>query len=277
MTPTRVQTLDAMQLVNDQDATTIERFIDRLEFRGGDPTFIGYRNAYLDLLDLPSATTVLDVGCGTGVVARAIAARDDFDGTVTGIDQSPEFIAAASRLAAQDRVANRVELLVGDAHQLDFPAASFEVAVAHTLISHVRDPMTVLTEVARVVRPGGRVAIFDGDYASLTFGCSDPELGQAVEPALQSMIMSVPRVMRDIPRLLPTAGLHLVTTQAHAYAEAGSSTFFLNLAETYAPLASSAGRLPAALVDAWLGDQRRSAKDGTFFAACNYYTYVAQR
>ena len=277
MTTTQVQTLDAMQLVNDQDATTIERFIDRLEFRGGDPTFIGYRNAYLDFLDLPSATTVLDVGCGTGVVARAIAARDDFDGTVTGIDQSPEFIAAAGRLAAQDRVANRVELLVGDAHQLDFPAASFEVAVAHTLISHVRDPLTVLTEIARVVRPGGRVAIFDGDYASLTFGCSDPELGRAVEPALQSMIMSVPRVMRDIPRLLPSAGLHLATTQAHAYAEAGSSTFFLNLAETYAPLASSAGQLPAALVDAWLSDQRRSAKAGTFFAACNYYAYVAQR
>ena len=277
MTTTHAQTLDAMQLVNDQDATTIQRFVDRLEFRGGDPTFIGYRNAYLDLLDLPSTTTVLDVGCGTGVVARAIAARDDFDGTVTGIDQSPEFIAAAGRLAAKDRVGNRVELLVGDAHQLDFPAASFEVAVAHTLISHVRDPMTVLTEVARVVRPGGRVAIFDGDYASLTFGCSDPELGQAVEPALQSMIMSVPRVMRDIPRLLPTAGLHLVTTQAHAYAEAGSSTFFLNLAETYAPLASSAGQLPAALVDAWLSDQRRSAKAGTFFAACNYYAYVAQR
>jgi hypothetical protein len=135
----------------------------------------------------------------------------------------------------------------------------------------------VLTETARVLRPGGRVVIFDGDYASLTFGCADPRLGQEVEPALQSMIMSSPRVMREIPRLLPTAGLHLVATQAHAYAEAGSSTFFLNLAETYAPLACSSGRLPAALVDSWLADQRRSAEDGTFFAVCNYYTYIAQR
>ena len=90
------------------------------------------------------------------------------------------------------------------------------------------------------------------------------------------MIMSSPRVMRELPRLLPRAGLRLIATQAHVYAEAGSSTFMLNLAETYAPLAASPA-MPAADVDAWLADQRRSAADGTFFAACNYYAYVARR
>ena len=96
-----------------------------------------------------------------------------------------------------------------------------------------------------------------------------------MERAIQSMIMSSPRVMRELPRLLPRAGLRLIATQAHVYAEAGSSSFMINLAETYAPLAASAGLLPAAHVDAWLADQRRSAADGTFFAACNYYAYVA--
>ena len=51
----------------------------------------------------------------------------------------------------------------------------------------------------------------------------------------------------------------------------------LNLAETYAPLAASSGLVPAADVEAWLADQRRSAEDGTFFAACNYYAYVGRR
>jgi hypothetical protein len=50
----------------------------------------------------------------------------------------------------------------------------------------------------------------------------------------------------------------------------------LNLAETYGPLAASTGLVPAAEVDAWLADQRRSVEKGTFFAACNYYAYVAQ-
>jgi SAM-dependent methyltransferase len=275
---TQLQVRDAMQFVNEQDPATRERFIERLELRGKDPTFVAYREAYLELIDLPRTATVLDLGCGTGVVARAIAARDGFTGTVTGIDLSDDFIAAAETFAADDGVSDRVQFAVGDAHQLDFRAASFDTVVAHTLVSHVRAPLAVLAEAARVVRPGGYVAVFDGDYASLTFGCSDPRLGEAVEPALQATIMSSPRVMREIPRLLPKAGLRLIATQAHVYAEAGSSTFMLNLAETYAPLtAASAGQLSAAHVDAWLADQRRSASDGTFFAACNYYAYVARR
>ena len=275
---TQLQVRDAMQFVNEQDPATRERFIERLELRGKDPTFVAYREAYLELIDLPRTATVLDLGCGTGVVARAIAARDGFTGTVTGIDLSDDFIAAAETFAADDGVSDRVQFAVGDAHQLDFRAASFDTVVAHTLVSHVRNPLAVLAEAARVVRPGGYLAVFDGDYASLTFGCSDPRLGEAVEPALQATIMSSPRVMREIPRLLPKAGLRLIATQAHVYAEAGSSTFMLNLAETYAPLtAASTGQLSAAHVDAWLADQRRSASDGTFFAACNYYAYVARR
>ena len=262
---------DAMQFVNEQDAATLERFIARLEFRATDPTFVGYGEAYLALLDLPHVAAVLDLGCGTGVMARAIAAREDFAGTVTGVDQSPDFIAAAERLAA----GAGIEFLVGDAHALDLPAASFDAVVAHTLVSHVRDPLAVLAQAARVIRPGGSVAVFDGDYASLTFGASDPRLGEAMEAAFRSIIMSAPRVMRELPRLLPQARLRLTATQPHVLAEAGTSGFFLNLAETYAPLAASAGLLPTADVDAWLADQRRSAEDGTFFAACNYYAYVA--
>ena len=90
---------DAMQFVNEQDAATLERFIERLEFRGKDPTFVAYREAYVKLIDLRGATAVLDLGCGTGVVARALAQRGDFVGTVTGVDQSPAFIAAGKRLA----------------------------------------------------------------------------------------------------------------------------------------------------------------------------------
>ena len=261
-----------MQFVNEQDDVTLERFIERLELRGKDPTFVAYREAYLELIDLPRTAAVLEIGCGTGVVTRAIAARDGFVGTVTGVDQSPHFIAVAESLAADS-----MEFAVGDAHALDFADASFDAAVAHTLVSHVRDPLAVLAEAARVVRPGGTVAIFDGDYASITFACSDARLGAAMEAAVQSIIMSSPRVMRELPRLLPGAGLRLTATQAHVYAEAGSSTFMLNLAETYAPLVAKTGQLPAADVEAWLADQRRSAADGTFFAACNYYAFVARR
>ena len=55
---TQVQTRDAMQFINQQDAATIERFIERLEFRGKDPTFVGYRDAYLARIDMPRAAAV---------------------------------------------------------------------------------------------------------------------------------------------------------------------------------------------------------------------------
>jgi SAM-dependent methyltransferase len=265
------QPRDAMQFINEQSDATLERFIERLEFRGADPAFAAYRDAYLELIDLPRASAVLDLGCGTGVVARALAAREEFAGTVTAVDQSPHFIAAAKRLAAEEGVDDRVEFVVGDAHELDLPAASFDAVVAHTLVSHVRDPLAVLAQAARVTRSGGSVAVFDGDYASLTFGSADPRVGEAMERALQATIMSSPRVMRELPRLLPEAGLRLTATEAHVYAEAGSGRFMLNLAETYAPLAA----LPASDVEAWLDDQRRSSENGTFFAACNYYAYIA--
>ena len=118
---TQVRARDAMQFIDEQDPATLARLVERLEYRATDPTFTAYRDAYLALIDLPSAGAVLDVGCGTGVVARAIAAREGFAGTVTGIDQSPEFLAAAERLAAADGVGDRVEFVLGDAHDAEPP------------------------------------------------------------------------------------------------------------------------------------------------------------
>ena len=152
---TQPQARDAMQFINEQDPATVERFVARLELRGKDPTFVAYRESYLDAMDLPRTAAVLEIGCGTGVVSRAIASRDGFAGTVTGVDQSEDFIEVARTLAANDAAGDRVQFAVGDAYNLDFPAASFDAAIAHTLVSHVGDPLAVLEEAARVVRPGG--------------------------------------------------------------------------------------------------------------------------
>lgn len=267
---------DAMEFINEQDEATLQRFVERLEFRGRDPTFVGYRDAYVDKMATGAAADILDLGCGTGVVTRALAGREGFSGRVTGIEQSPALIEVAQRLADEAGVGDRTEFRVGDVHALDVPNASADAVVAHTTMSHLTDPLTVVHEAARVLRPGGVFAAFDGDYASWTFGYHDHAVARAMEDALLATVVSKPRVMRDMPRLLRDAGLRLVDVDAHVYADVGQSTFFLGAAESYAPLVGSELVAPEH-VEAWLAGLRRASEDGVFFAACNYYAYVASR
>jgi ubiquinone/menaquinone biosynthesis C-methylase UbiE len=268
---------DAFEFINDLDQPTTEAFIKRLEFRGQDATFVKFREAYLDRLALPPGAAVLDLGCGTGVVTRALAARQGSAGHLVGVDQSPILIEAARRLAADAGYGERIDFRLGDAHHLDFPDGTFDAAIAHTLVSHTTDPLAVLQEAARVVRPGGWVAIFDGDYASWTFASADAALGKAMDEAIIAAIVGKPRIMRDLPRLLRQAGLERVETLAFVYADVGTGTFFPGAAETFAPLVVRAGLQPAEAVDRWLAEQRLALEHGTFFAACNYYAYLARR
>ena len=262
---------DAMEFINEQDEATLERFVERLEFRGRDPTFVGYRDAYVAKMGLAADAHVLDVGCGTGVVTRALAAREGFSGRLTGVDQSPTLVEVARRLADEEGVGDRIEFRVGDAHALGLPDESVDAVIAHTLMSHVTEPLAIVREAARVLRVGGTFAAFDGDYASWTFAHRDHAVARAMEDALLAAVVSKPRVMRDMPELLREAGLRLVDVDAHVYADVGRSTFFLGAAESYAPLVA------AAHVDAWLNELRRASEAGVFFAACNYYAYIAVR
>jgi ubiquinone/menaquinone biosynthesis C-methylase UbiE len=85
---------------------------------------------------------------------------------------------------------------VGEGHTLPYPDASFDAVIAHTTVSHVTDPVAVLREAALVVRPKGRVAVFDGDYASWTFDHPDQDAARAMEEALIAAVVGNPRILR---------------------------------------------------------------------------------
>ena len=180
--------------------------VTRLETRGKHPRFVKILQQDLDAMDIDAAGTVLDIGCGTGVVSRGIAGHPGFTGRITGIDLSPVLIATGARLAAEEGVAARITFRVGDTRGLDLADGAFDAVVAHTLLSHVSDPLAVAKEIARVTRPGGMIGIFDADFASITFGNADPVKGKAYDEALTAAIATSPRVMRDLPRLLRAAG-----------------------------------------------------------------------
>ncbi|WP_405843689.1 methyltransferase domain-containing protein [Streptomyces platensis] len=107
-------------------------------------------------LGLQEGERVLDAGCGTGRALPALRSAVGPLGTVLGADLTPEMLEAAVR-AGRDRDA---ALLLADVSQLPLPDAGLDAVFAAGLLSHLPDSAGGLTELARTVRPGGRLALF---------------------------------------------------------------------------------------------------------------------
>jgi len=97
----------------------------RLEARGRHVRFQAMLTEYLDAMKIDRARTVLDIGCGTGVAARAIARRNGFTGTVVGIDLSAGLVQVAERLSMAEGVSERLQFIVGDTRRLHIPDETF--------------------------------------------------------------------------------------------------------------------------------------------------------
>ncbi|MEO6859836.1 MAG: class I SAM-dependent methyltransferase [Solirubrobacteraceae bacterium] len=110
-----------------------------------------------DAIAIQETQTVLDVGTGTGFIAAGLATRA---AGVIAIDNSPAMLDVARDNLAQLGIDN-VELREGDLTQLPLDDNSIHAAVANMVLHHTDDPAGMLAEMARVVRPGGWVAITD--------------------------------------------------------------------------------------------------------------------
>jgi ubiquinone/menaquinone biosynthesis C-methylase UbiE len=121
------------------------------------------RAAWDRILDLVLAgrktLDALDVGCGTGFLSLELATRGH---RVTGVDFAPAMLAEARRKAAERGAAIRFE--EADAEQLPFSAGSFELLVSRHVLWTLPHPEAAIDEWIRVLRPGGRLAVIDGQF-----------------------------------------------------------------------------------------------------------------
>jgi SAM-dependent methyltransferase len=104
----------------------------------------------------PPGAAVLDAACGTGRALPALRAAVGPAGRVVAVDLTPEMLAEARRLG-RDRIAALVE---ADVLALPLASGSLDAVLAAGLLSHLPEPAAGLAELARVCRPGGRLALF---------------------------------------------------------------------------------------------------------------------
>jgi ubiquinone/menaquinone biosynthesis C-methylase UbiE len=118
--------------------------------------------------------SLLDVGCGPGTLTAGLAMRV-VPGEVLAVDVSAEVIAEAEAHAREVGATN-VSFAVGDFRSAGLAAGSFDVVHAHQVLQHLRDPVGALKEMRRLVRPGGVVAVRDGDYSAMVWSPPEPRL-----------------------------------------------------------------------------------------------------
>ena len=146
---------------------------------------------------------VLDVATGTGLVAEALVARGF---RVTGLDQSPGMLAAA-----RTRFGGRVELVEASADALPFPDGSFDHLTFTYLLRYVDDPRATVAELARVVRPGGTIAMVEFGLPrglwrppwDLWVGVGLPLAGRLVSPGWHEVGRFLGPSIRDFYARLP--------------------------------------------------------------------------
>ena len=114
-----------------------------------------------EIIGLKPGMKVLDAGCGTGAVARKMAAKVS-PGEVYGVDIDPLFISEAKKLAINEGIKN-IEFELGDVNDLKQFDGTFDVSYCRLVLMHVKNPMKTVTELKRVTKKGGIVAVSDND------------------------------------------------------------------------------------------------------------------
>lgn len=264
---------DVYSTIGDLDPATQERLANVLETRGADPQQQAMRRGFLSRVVFPQNARVLEVGCGTGVLTRALA-RWPGVGSVVGVDPAAVLLARARELAAD---LPGITFREADGRALPFAASSFDVVLFDSTLSHVPAPERAAAEAFRVLGPEGWLGVFDGDYATTTVAVADGDPLQACADATMAGAVHDRWLVRRLAALVRNAGFGAVSLAGHSFVETSDCAYLLTIVDRGADLLAAQGTVGADLAAALKAEARRRVEAGTFFGHIAYESLVARK
>lgn len=242
------------------------------------PDVVGQRARVLDMLWPKPGERIIDIGVGPGLLAHDLARLVGDTGRVVGLDMAPAMITMArTRLAALPQA----ECVEGDAGALEFPDRAFDAAVVTQVYEYVADMPKALTELRRVLRPGGRVLVLDTDWRSVVWHSSD-EVRMARVLACWDGHLADPHLPAKLGPLFRRAGfavarVEIVPMLAAQWQPVSYAAGIMRAIHGYARGNGARYGLTDGEVQAWHDDQLRLIERGEFFFSVNRYAFLASR
>lgn len=233
-----------------------------------------YRNLF-ETLGPFEGEHVLDVGCGTGGAVRALAANFPGVERVVGIDLSETMLAEA-RARTGAGTAAAVEFVPGDAHALPFPDDSFDAAFSLRVFEIIGEPRRALGEMARVLRPGGRLLINGPDMDAWAIDSSDRAVTRKVLHHAAD-VETNGWVGRQLPAWCKELGLTDVRVTPVGVPVTQFGALYEICLRAFVENAAAAGTLTAEEAARWVEDLHERDRRGHFFCSQTFFRVCARK